>query len=145
MTRIIEGLTNGQDVRPKEHTMSWIPMMQFTGTHFVRLGWPVAGQGTGKGERGLGLEDLGPELYRVAFRGDGYSGPFHRYQDGDAGFAQQFFFNSDSLCRNCFYSGLAYPHRFDGWVAGELCSKGSELTVRSSGCCWRRAATRAVG
>ena len=23
-------------------------------------------------------------------------------------------FNSDSLCRNCFYSGLPCPHRFDG-------------------------------
>ena len=30
------------------------------------------------------MEDLGPELHRVAFRGDGYVGPFYRYQDGDA-------------------------------------------------------------
>ena len=44
----------------------------------------MAGQGTGKGERGIGLEDVGPELYRVAFRGDGYAGAFHRYQDDDA-------------------------------------------------------------
>ena len=84
MTRVMEGLTNGQDVRPKKHTISWIPMMQYTGTRFVGLGWTVAGQGTGKGERGIGLEYLGPELYRVAFRGDGYAGAFRRYQDGDA-------------------------------------------------------------
>ena len=61
------------------------------------------------------------------------------------GFAQRIFFNSGSLCRNCFYSGLSCSHQFDGQVAGEPCSKGSESTVRSSGCCWRRAATRAVG
>ena len=30
------------------------------------------------------MEDLGPELYRVAFRGDGYAGAFHHWQDGDA-------------------------------------------------------------
>ena len=30
------------------------------------------------------MEDLGPELYRVAFRGSGYAGPYYRYQDGDS-------------------------------------------------------------
>ena len=82
MDRIKEGLTNGEDVRPREHTISWIPMMQFGGIHFVRLGWSAASQG----ERDLGVEDLGPELYRVAFRGDGYAGAFYKYQDGDATF-----------------------------------------------------------
>ena len=80
MARIMEGLTNGQDVRPEEHAISWIPMMQFSGIHFVRLGWSAAGQGG----HDLGVEALGPELYRVAFRGDGYAGAFYRYQDGDA-------------------------------------------------------------
>ena len=41
---------------------------------------------TGQGERGLSAEALGPELHRVAFRGDGYASAFYRYQDGDATF-----------------------------------------------------------
>ena len=80
MARIMEGLTNGQDVRPEEHAISWVPMMQFSGIHFVRLGWSAAGQGG----HDLGVEALGPELYRVAFRGDGNASAFYRYQDGDA-------------------------------------------------------------
>ena len=35
------------------------------------------------GERALTADDLGPELYRVAFRRVGYAGSY-RYQDGDA-------------------------------------------------------------
>ena len=84
MDRILEGLTNGEDARPREHTISWIPMMQFVGIHFLSLGWNVGGQGTREGKGPPGMEDLGPELHRVAFRGDGYVGPFYRYQDGDA-------------------------------------------------------------
>ena len=84
MARVMEGLNNGEEVRPREHTISWIPMMQFAGIHFLRLGWNVAGQGTREGARHPGMEDLGPELHRVAFRGDAYAGAFHRYQDGDA-------------------------------------------------------------
>ena len=80
MDRIKEGLTNGEDVRPREHTISWIPMMQFGGIHFVRKGWSAAGHL----ERDPGVEDLGLELYRVALRGDGYAGVFHHWQDGDA-------------------------------------------------------------
>ena len=84
MDRVMEGLNNGKEVRPREHTISWIPMMQFAGIHFLSLGWNVAGQGTREGARHPGMEDLGPELHRVAFRGDGYVGAFYRYQDGDA-------------------------------------------------------------
>ncbi len=80
MAHIMDGLNNGEDVRPKEHMISWIPMMHFTGIHFLRRGRNAASQD----ERELGVEDLGPELYRVAFRGDGYAGAFHHWQDGDA-------------------------------------------------------------
>ena len=80
MARIIEGLTNGEDLRPREHGISWIPMMQFAGIHFLRRGRNAASQD----ERELEVEDLGPELYRVAFRSDGYAGAFHHWQDGDA-------------------------------------------------------------
>ena len=80
MARIMEGLTNGEDVRPREHFISWLPVMHFDGIHFLRKGRNPASQGG----RGLGVEDLGPELYRIAFRGDGYAGAFYRYQDGDS-------------------------------------------------------------
>ncbi len=80
MAPIMDGLNNGQDVRPREHFISWIPMVQFSEIHFVRRQWNPASHGG----RDLGSEDLGPELYRVAFRGDGYSGAFHHWQDGDA-------------------------------------------------------------
>ena len=80
MARIMDGLNNGEDVRPREHFISWIPMVHFAGTHFLRRGRNAASQD----ERELGVEDLGPELYRVAFRGDGYAGAFHHWQDGDA-------------------------------------------------------------
>ncbi len=80
MAPIMDGLNNGQDVRPREHTISWIPMVQFSEIHFVRRQWNAASHGG----RDLGSEDLGPELYRVAFRGDGYAGAFHHWQDGDA-------------------------------------------------------------
>ena len=43
-----------------------------------------AGPATPEGGADLRVEDLGPELYRIAFRGDGYAGPNNRYQDGDA-------------------------------------------------------------
>ena len=77
MARILEGLTNGKDARPQGHTISWIPMMQFGGIQFERLG---------RNEADLGAAALGPELHRVAFRGDGYAGALYRYQDGDATF-----------------------------------------------------------
>ena len=80
MARIMEGLTNGEGARPREHTISWIPVIHFEGIHFVRREWNAAGQGG----RDLSVEDLGPELYRVAFRGDGYAGAFHLWQDGDS-------------------------------------------------------------
>ena len=77
MAPVLEGLTNGEDARPQRHTISWIPMMQFGGIQFERLGRNAAD---------LGMEDLGPELHRVAFRGDRYADAFYRFQDGDATF-----------------------------------------------------------
>ena len=83
MSRITEGLASCEDARPKPHTISWVPMVQFGGTRYVREGGLPA-HVTREGYRDLAAEDLGPELYRVAFRGSGYVGPFHRYQDGDS-------------------------------------------------------------
>ena len=80
---VMQRLTNGGDLRPRDHTILWVPLMQFNGIQYVRA-WYRTGQGNRPGERDLTHEDVGPELYRVAFRGSGYAGPYYRYQDGDA-------------------------------------------------------------
>ena len=85
MARITAVLTNGEDARPGDHTITWVPLMEFGGIQYVRA-WAFVGEAIRKGERDLTVEDLGPELYRVAFRGDGYAGPYYRYEDGDATF-----------------------------------------------------------
>ena len=85
MARILEGLTNGEDARPQPHTISWVPMVKFNGIHYLRR-WNQVGKFTRADISDLTREHLGSELYRVAFRGDGYAGPWYRYQDGDATF-----------------------------------------------------------
>ena len=85
MTRIREGLTNGEDVKPQPHTISWVPMVKFDGIRYVRR-WDLVGKMTRADPSDLTTEHLGPELYRIAFRGDGYAGSGYRYQDGDATF-----------------------------------------------------------
>ncbi len=79
MARVVGVLTNGEDARPGRHTIGWVPMVKFGGVDYLRQ-WNVAVQNN----RDLTAEALGPELYRVAFRGDGYAGPYYSYQDGDA-------------------------------------------------------------
>ena len=83
MARITEGLTNGEDLRPQMHTIYWVPLIKFGSIKYVKLG-KQAGPATPEGGGDLRIEDLGPELYRIAFRGDGYAGPNYRHQDGDA-------------------------------------------------------------
>ena len=85
MARILAGLTNGADARPQPHAISWVPMVKFDGIHYLRR-WYHVGQFTRADISDLTREHLGSELYRVAFRGDGYAGPWYRYQDGDATF-----------------------------------------------------------
>ena len=46
--------------------------------------WHSTGEGNLRYDRDLAVEDLGPELYRVAYRGSGYAGPYYHYQDGDS-------------------------------------------------------------
>ena len=83
MGRIVEGLKSDEDVRPRETVIDWVPLVQFGGIHYLAR-WRLAGQTAREGDRDLTLEDLGPELYRIAFRGDGYVGADYRYQDGDS-------------------------------------------------------------
>ena len=83
MTRIMEGLNNGEDVRPRENTISWIHSLQFSGI-FYKARWTVFRPESISRENDLTEEDLGPDLYRIAFRGDGYVGLHYCYQDGDA-------------------------------------------------------------
>lgn len=83
MARVTEGLTNGRDARPKPHTILWVPLVQFGGTRYVAEdGLPS--HVTREGYRDLAAEDLGPELYRVAFRVSGYAGAYYNVQDGDS-------------------------------------------------------------
>ena len=85
MARITAVLTNREGARPRDHTILWVPLMQFGGIQYVRA-WHFAGEEIREGERDLTAEDLGSEFYRVAFRGAGYAGPNYRIQDGDATF-----------------------------------------------------------
>ena len=80
---VMQRLTNGGDVSPRPHTIGWVPLMQFGSIRYVKT-WHSNGEANLQGDRDLATEDLGPELYRVAFRGSGYAGPYYRYQDGDA-------------------------------------------------------------
>ena len=84
IARIMEGLNNGEDVRPRENTVTWVHSLQFSDI-FYTARWRIAfGPESISRENDLTEEDLGPDLYRIAFRGDGYVGLFYRYQDGDA-------------------------------------------------------------
>ena len=86
MARITEGLTNGEDLRPRPHTITWVPLIHFDGIDYVRSGpgWDLPAHVTREGYRDLTAEDLGPELYRVAFRISGYAGASYHAQDGDS-------------------------------------------------------------
>lgn len=85
MPRIMAVLTNGGDASPQPHTITWVPMVKFDGIQYMRRRNPV-GKITRADHADLTTEHLGPELYRVAFRLDGYAGPFYRSLDGDATF-----------------------------------------------------------
>ena len=83
MDRILKGLKSDENVRPRETVIDWVPLVQFGGIHYIAR-WTLAGQTAREGDRDLTVEDLGPEFYRIAFRGDGYVGADYRYQDGDS-------------------------------------------------------------
>ena len=82
MGRITEGLQSNEDARPAESVALWPHSFRFGGITYVAKGG-VAGPVYVEGERALTREDLGLELYRVAFRREGYTGGDY-YQDGDA-------------------------------------------------------------
>ena len=80
--RIMEGLKSDEDVRPRETLAEWAHSVQFGGiTYLAKGSW--FGSMIANGERALTADDLGPALYRVAFRRVGYVGSY-RCQDGDA-------------------------------------------------------------
>ena len=84
MDRIMEGLKSDEHMRPREAVdIYWPHMIQFGGIHYLAR-WRLPGEATREVDRDLTVEDLGPELYRIAFKGDGYVGIGYRYQDGDA-------------------------------------------------------------
>ena len=79
--RIVEGLQGDDDLRPRETLAEWAHSVQFGGITYLAKG-SLGGPIITEGERALTIEDLGSEIYRVAFRIEGYSGYSH--QDGDA-------------------------------------------------------------
>ena len=84
MDRIMEGLKSDEHMRPREAVdIYWPHMIQFGGIHYLAR-WRLPGEATREVDRDLTVEDLWPELYRIAFKGDGYVGIGYRYQDGDA-------------------------------------------------------------
>ena len=84
MNRIMEGLKSDEHMRPREAVdIYWPHMIQFGGIHYLAR-WRLPGEATREADRDLTVEDLGPELYRIAFKSDGYVGIGYRYQDGDA-------------------------------------------------------------
>ena len=84
MDRIMEGLKSDEHMRPREAVdIYWPHMIQFGGIHYLAR-WRLPGEATREADRDLTVEDLGPELYRIAFKSDGYVGIGYRYQDGDA-------------------------------------------------------------
>ena len=78
--RIVEGLQDDDDLRPRETIADWLHSIQFGGITYLAKG-SLGGPIITEGERALTIEDLGSEIYRVAFRIEGYSGS---HQDGDA-------------------------------------------------------------
>ena len=83
MDGIMEVLLSDEDARPRESVIEWIPSVRFGGISNTAR-WRVVGPNTISIEGELTKEHLGPELYRIAFRGDGYVGINYRYQDGDS-------------------------------------------------------------
>ena len=76
MERIIRGIQSDDEHLPsqKEHIF-WIPSVKFGGIQYLGLDGSV-----------LSADQLGHELYRVAFRVDGYVSSSYSNQDGDATF-----------------------------------------------------------
>ena len=79
--RIVEGLQGDGDLRPRQTLADWAHSIQFGGITYLAKG-SLGGPIITEGERALTTEDLGSELYRVAFRIEGYSG--YPHLDGDA-------------------------------------------------------------
>ena len=82
MERIMEVLQSGESLRPQQTAADWVHSIRFGGVTYLAY-WMLAGSRAAEEERALTVEDLGPELYRVAFRRVGV-GASYRYQDGDA-------------------------------------------------------------
>ncbi|MBI4336651.1 MAG: hypothetical protein HY683_02325 [Chloroflexi bacterium] len=82
MGRIMAGLRSAEDARPRQSAIDWVPFIKFGGVTYVQ-NWRF---GTAEGERQPMEDDLGTELYRVAFRLDGNVGVTYRSEDGDAAY-----------------------------------------------------------
>ncbi len=77
MRRIMEGLKNDVEVRARQIDILWNDSIWF-GSITCRAKYNLGG------DRVLTFGDLGPELYRVAFRVADHPGSNYGFQDGDA-------------------------------------------------------------
>ena len=80
-----EEIRNDQDDRWSWESISWVPAVRFRGVTYLAKG-SLDGPLTPQQACGPISEGLRPELYRVAFRVDGFAGSNYRLQDGDATF-----------------------------------------------------------
>ncbi|MBI2918660.1 MAG: hypothetical protein HYY01_11820 [Chloroflexi bacterium] len=78
MARIMASFPSDDYARPRGAHIDWVPFIKFGGIEYLD-NW---------GARLLPENNLGPELYRVAFRLEGKAGFGYRSQDGDAAFLE---------------------------------------------------------
>ena len=83
MERIIRRLQEDEDVRSASHVFEWFHSIRFGDITFLAH-WMRAGPTYSEEELALTESDLAPEVYRVAFKADGYAGSDYRLEDGDA-------------------------------------------------------------
>ena len=83
MGRILAGLRSDEDARPRSTTIDWVPFIKFNGTMYL-ANWRMFG--ADKAGRLATREDLGPELYRVAFTLNERVGVGYQPRDGDSSY-----------------------------------------------------------
>jgi hypothetical protein len=83
MRRINANLQSDSDTRPRQSSVDWAHFIKFGGVTYLAKG-SLVGPVIIEGERALTEADLGPVVFRTAFRLAGYArAPYHS-QDGDA-------------------------------------------------------------
>ena len=85
MERIMTGLQSDEDASRRQSIADWTHFINFDGIKYRAKG-SLTGPVTVGQERLVTAEDLGPEIYRVALRLEGYERAGFRLQDGVASY-----------------------------------------------------------